>query len=206
MNQLKKHDIPFKLVFLGFFFALIIFSSLKIAPSFLAIAGNPIKLKHWLELYGHLSMLIYIIMLTVAMAMSPIPSEALLFTGGYLYGTLPGAICSTAVIFLGTLIAFWLTQYFGLPLVKLLVPSKYLEKSTRSYKTRFGTGSHLSFFNTRVSQGCAYLYCWLDVHQYFKIPPDYFNSQNAQYHHFCLHRGQSASTKLPTIVCWINDS
>jgi uncharacterized membrane protein YdjX (TVP38/TMEM64 family) len=130
MDQLKSRYFLFKLVFLGLFFALIIFISIKVAPTLFAIASNPDKLKQWLALYGHLSMLIYIIILTLSMVMSPIPSEALLFTGGYLYGTFSGAACSVMVIFLGTVIAFWLTQSFGLPLVKLLVPAKHLEKST----------------------------------------------------------------------------
>jgi len=129
MNQLEKRYTLFKLVFMGLFFARLTFISIKLAPTIFVIASNPIKLKQWLELYGHLSMLIYIILQTMVMVMTPIPSEALLFTGGYLYGTFPGATCSMMVIILGTIIAFWLTQYFGLPLVKILVPSKHLEKS-----------------------------------------------------------------------------
>jgi len=128
MKSIIKKPFLYRLISLGVSFSLLIFLSVKGGPIIIAMINSPAKLKHWLEFYGPFSMLIYIALLTLVMIMTPIPSEALLFGGGYLYGAIAGAACTWVVISLGTLFSFWLARYFGMPLMKNLIPSKYLQK------------------------------------------------------------------------------
>jgi uncharacterized membrane protein YdjX (TVP38/TMEM64 family) len=59
---------------------------------------------------------------------APIPGELTQFAGGYVYGTLPGALLSVIGILLGSMVVFGLGRWFGLPLLKVLIPEKAFEK------------------------------------------------------------------------------
>jgi uncharacterized membrane protein YdjX (TVP38/TMEM64 family) len=127
IEAVKKYS-WYKLIFGGLFLVLFVLFCIKEGRSILYIVNNPDRLKEWLELYGTFSMVAYIIVQTLVMVLTPVPSEALLFTGGYLYGTVAGTICSMLVICSGTMAAFGLARHFGLPFIKTLVPVKYWEK------------------------------------------------------------------------------
>ena len=124
----KKQNYLLRMVLLGILLVFISYIFRKAGPLIIATVSNPVKLKYWLKFSGSLSMLFFIILQTITLVMTPIPSEALLLTGGYLFGTIPGAVCSLGGIFLGTIIAFWVARYFGLPLVKKLVPQRLWDK------------------------------------------------------------------------------
>jgi Uncharacterized conserved protein len=128
MDKFKQNHFGLKMVLGGLFFALLIFVSVKAGPAIVPIACNPGKFAKWLESYGPFSMAAYIALQALVMILTPIPSEALLFTGGYLYGVIPGAACSLAAISCGTMFAFAVAHHFGMPLVKTLIPSKLWQK------------------------------------------------------------------------------
>ena len=55
---------------------------------------------------------------------APIPGEATGILGGYLFGTGVGFLCSTIGLTLGSILAFGLGRWLGLPLVRRLVSEK----------------------------------------------------------------------------------
>lgn len=123
-----KEYLWYRLIFGGLFLTLFIMIFIREGTSLITIVSNPDRLVQWLKDYGPFSMIVYVIVLTLLMVLTPIPSETFLFTGGYLYGTVQGTICSILVIGLGTLVAFGVARHFGLPFIEKLLPVKFQEK------------------------------------------------------------------------------
>ncbi len=128
IRTVKKNYPWYRLIFGGLFLALSIMIFIQEGKTLISIVNNPDKLDQWLKFYGPFSMIVYVIVLTLLMVLTPIPSETFLFTGGYLYGTFQGTICSILVIGLGTLVAFGVARHFGLPFIEKLLPVKFREK------------------------------------------------------------------------------
>lgn len=137
IRAVKKKYSWFRLISGGLFLALFIMIFIQEGTTLISIVNNPDKLDQWLKFYGPFSMIVYVIFLTLLMVLTPIPSETFLFTGGYLYGTVPGTICSILVIGLGTLVAFGVARHFGLPFIEKLLPAKYREKFQSTQQNPF---------------------------------------------------------------------
>src|SRR4030095_6998620 len=86
------------------------------------------RLARFLESLGPYSSVVFMLLQTLQVVISPIPGELTGVIGGYLYGVNFGFLFSTLGLTLGSWIAFELASLFGRPLVEKFVAEKVLEK------------------------------------------------------------------------------
>jgi uncharacterized membrane protein YdjX (TVP38/TMEM64 family) len=74
--------------------------------------------------FGAYAPLAFIVIQSLQVVLAPIPGEATGILGGYLFGTGLGFLYSTMGLTLGSILAFGLGRWLGLPLVRRLVSEK----------------------------------------------------------------------------------
>lgn len=115
----------------GFFGALCIAAGL-----FFWLSSNPIAVEYrelarfysskkavsdFLRSYGPYAPLAFIVVQALQVVLAPVPGEATGILGGYLFGTWLGFFWSTIGLTLGSILAFLLGRWLGLPIVRRLV-------------------------------------------------------------------------------------
>ena len=75
----------------------------------------------FLKSYGPYAPLAFIVVQALQVVLAPIPGEATGILGGYLFGTWVGFFYSTIGLTLGSIMAFWLGRWLGLPIVRRVV-------------------------------------------------------------------------------------
>jgi uncharacterized membrane protein YdjX (TVP38/TMEM64 family) len=90
----------------------------------ITVISNPDKFRQLLISYGSLSILVFICFQISMVILAPLPGELLLIAGGYIYGTLFGAIYSLIGIFLGSIIVFGISKFFGYFIIRSLISPK----------------------------------------------------------------------------------
>jgi len=116
------------LISLIVFGVLIVYVSVKFAPPITRLLSHPEEFKKFIDSYGSISALIYILAQVAHVIIVVIPGEIVQIAGGYVFGTVLGTIYSVIGIFLGTVIVFAAVRSFGYSLVKAFVSPKKLEK------------------------------------------------------------------------------
>jgi len=79
------------------------------------------EVKHLLERAGPYAPIVFIILQALQVVLAPIPGEATGFLGGWVFGTALGFIYSSIGLTLGSMLAFGLGRWLGLPIVRRLV-------------------------------------------------------------------------------------
>jgi uncharacterized membrane protein YdjX (TVP38/TMEM64 family) len=79
------------------------------------------EVKRLLERAGPYAPLVFIILQALQVVLAPIPGEATGFLGGWVFGTGLGFLYSSIGLTLGSMLAFGLGRWLGLPLVRRLV-------------------------------------------------------------------------------------
>ncbi len=79
------------------------------------------EVKHLLEQTGPYAPIVFIILQALQVVMAPIPGEVTGFLGGWVFGTGLGFVYSSVGLALGSMLAFGLGRWLGLPLVHRLV-------------------------------------------------------------------------------------
>ncbi|MGA2363729.1 MAG: TVP38/TMEM64 family protein [Candidatus Aminicenantales bacterium] len=113
---------------LAVFLGLIIFASVKLTPSVTRLIRRPEDFKAFIDSYGPVSALVYILIQALQVVVFVIPGEIVQVAGGYIFGTGLGTLYSVAGILLGTMIAFFTARILGYSLVKAIVSPKKLEE------------------------------------------------------------------------------
>jgi uncharacterized membrane protein YdjX (TVP38/TMEM64 family) len=130
MKKPKNFVIGLNLLLLILFILLLIYLSIKFAPYVAALIKKPDRFRDLLVAYGPISIPVFISLQIMQVVIAAIPGELVHISGGYVYGTTFGAIYSAAGIFLGALIAFYISRLLGFTLVKKFVSPDTLEKFT----------------------------------------------------------------------------
>lgn len=94
--------------------------------SIMELLGKPENIKNFVGNYGIYGTLIFIAFQIIQIVVAIIPGEPIQIAGGYIYGTFEGFILSTIGIMTGSVIAFFISRKFGLPVVKIFVNQKKL--------------------------------------------------------------------------------
>jgi uncharacterized membrane protein YdjX (TVP38/TMEM64 family) len=124
----KRTRLIARVALLTVFLGLIIFASIKLTPSVTALIQRPEDFKAFIDSYGPVSALVYILVQAVQVVVFVIPGEIVQVAGGYIFGTGLGTLYSVAGILLGTMIAFFAARLLGYSLVKAIVSPKKLEE------------------------------------------------------------------------------
>jgi uncharacterized membrane protein YdjX (TVP38/TMEM64 family) len=124
----KKALLAGRLLLLVAFLGLIIFASIKLTPSVMRLIKRPEEFKTFIDSYGSLSALIYMLVQALQVVVFVIPGELVQIAGGYIFGTGLGALYSVAGILLGTAAAFLAARLLGYSLVRAVVSAKKLRE------------------------------------------------------------------------------
>jgi len=118
----KRNQLLFtKLVLLIIFIGFIIWLTISYYNRIVEIISSPDKFRHLLISYHSLSILIFIFFQIIVVILAPLPGELLLIAGGYIYGTILGAIYSLVGILLGSIIVFGISKFFGSAIIEFLI-------------------------------------------------------------------------------------
>lgn len=90
--------------------------------------SNADQMGEYLASLGMWGAAVFVLLQAVQVVIAPIPGEVTQFAGGFIYGTLPGTLFSMIGILIGSVIVFGLGRWFGLPLLKLVIPEKTFKK------------------------------------------------------------------------------
>ena len=90
--------------------------------------SNPKEVKLFLARFGPYAPFVFIILQALQVILAPIPGEATGLLGGYVFGTGLGFLYSTIGLTLGSILAFGLGRWLGLPLVRRLVSEEVYHK------------------------------------------------------------------------------
>src|SRR5512136_2414185 len=110
------------------FLALLTYVSIKFGPTLTRLLRRREDFREFIRSYGAWSALAYIFTQAAQVVIFFIPGEIVQIAGGYIFGTILGTVYSVTGIFLATVIVFFATRLIGYSLVKVVVPSKELEK------------------------------------------------------------------------------
>jgi uncharacterized membrane protein YdjX (TVP38/TMEM64 family) len=83
---------------------------------------------HFLRQFGPFAPLAFIALQALQVVLAPIPGEATGILGGYLFGTWLGFLYSTIGLTLGSVVAFLLARWLGLPIVRRIVSDEVYRK------------------------------------------------------------------------------
>jgi len=94
----------------------------------LRLYKDPTLLKHQLRAWGWLAPVIFILIQSLQVIISPIPGEATGFLGGYLFGLTLGFVYSTVGLTIGTMAAFWIGRWLGGAFVRRYIADHIWER------------------------------------------------------------------------------
>jgi uncharacterized membrane protein YdjX (TVP38/TMEM64 family) len=86
------------------------------------------RLNAYVASYGVFAPAVFIGLQFLQVLFAPIPGELTGFIGGYLFGIGPGFVYSTLGLTLGSLAAFSISRYFGMPYVRKFVGQQIMAK------------------------------------------------------------------------------
>jgi uncharacterized membrane protein YdjX (TVP38/TMEM64 family) len=128
MDRNKRIYLATQIVLLAVFLAIIIFASLKYAPSVTRLFREPDKFREFLSSYGAACPLVYIAFSAIQVIVAVIPGEIVQVAGGYAFGTLLGTIYAMAGTIIGTVVVFAAIRLLGFALVKAMISPAQLER------------------------------------------------------------------------------
>ena len=126
--ELSKKRRLFRILIIAIFLGFMVLLIADYASGISSIVSSPSRIRHFIASYGNLSVLAFILLQTIAVILAPIPSDLLFISGGYVYGTIFGALYSFIGVALGTTIVFWISSICGSGLVKFFIPDKQFER------------------------------------------------------------------------------
>jgi uncharacterized membrane protein YdjX (TVP38/TMEM64 family) len=89
---------------------------------------DPAALEAWIEGFGVLSPVVFILVQATQVVVAPIPGQATAVVGGYLFGPYWGTLYSMVGVMLGSAVAFSIAKWYGRPAVERLVHERLLER------------------------------------------------------------------------------
>lgn len=89
---------------------------------------NRNTLRSYVESWGTLAPLAFIMIQILQVLIAPIPGEFTGAVGGFIFGVWPNVIYSTIGLTIGSMLAFMASKIIGMPLVKFFVSDEHLNK------------------------------------------------------------------------------
>jgi len=96
--------------------------------SLCAIFQSKEQMRVYVEGWGSLAPVAFILVQTLQVVIAPIPGELTGAVGGFIFGAAPTVVYSSIGLTVGSALAFLAARIMGLPLVELAVDEKTLEK------------------------------------------------------------------------------
>ncbi len=107
---------------------MLIYLCSKYLPNYLSIISSPDTFRNYVVSLQGKGVFVFILFQIVQVIVAPIPGEVIYMAGGYIYGTILGALYSTVGLLLGAIIAFYFTKFIGFSFVERLFSKEKVEK------------------------------------------------------------------------------
>jgi uncharacterized membrane protein YdjX (TVP38/TMEM64 family) len=128
MDRNKRTYLAAQIALLAVFLGVIIFVSLKYAPSVTRLFRDPEKFRDYISSYGAAGPLVYIAFSAIQVIVAVIPGEIVQIAGGYAFGTPLGAIYALTGTVIGTVVVFAIIRLLGFSLVTAMISPAQLER------------------------------------------------------------------------------
>lgn len=103
-------------------------AGLLLGRRYVPVVSDPVALRALVRGFGPWAPVAFVLLQAAQVVAAPIPGQVLGFVGGYLFGTLPGALYSLLGVTLGSAVAFGLSRRFGRPYVERVLTSETLAR------------------------------------------------------------------------------
>ena len=127
-QQAVNRVVVWKAVGLALLVIVLVLVGIKTVAPLTHLLDNAARFSEYIHSFGAWGDLVFILIQAFQVIIAPIPGELTQLAGGFIYGTTWGVIYSSIGILLGSTVVFGLGRWLGYPLLKLVVPSKALEK------------------------------------------------------------------------------
>lgn len=124
----QKLKIVINVIFIMIFIVLLLYISIEYSPFIIEMIRNPNVLKTNLTAYGNKSIFVFLAIQIVQVVIPAIPGEVVQLAGGYIYGTIWGALYSSIGILFGSILSFYISRILGYRLVKLIISENHMKK------------------------------------------------------------------------------
>ncbi len=136
-NKIKQYK---SYIVLGMICVFLIYSAYVYYSKYFFLFKDPNKIKHIIMSYGKYSIMVFFMLQVIQVVAFFIPGEIVQIAGGYIYGTVGGGIISLLGITAGSMIVFWISNFYGKPLIDKIVSNK----DTKFFKRILNLG-HMNF-------------------------------------------------------------
>ncbi len=100
------------------------------------------RLRDFILSFGAYSAVVFVLIQALQVVFAPVPGEITGFVGGYLYGKIAGTLLSTVGLTIGSVVAFEVTRFFGVALVRRVVKQEAMDRFDYFVTHR---GEHIAF-------------------------------------------------------------
>lgn len=100
----------------------------SLCSQMMKVFENRDTLRSYVESWGTLAPLAFIMIQILQVLIAPIPGEFTGAVGGFIFGVWPNVIYSTIGLTIGSMLAFMASKIIGMPLVKFFVSDEHLNK------------------------------------------------------------------------------
>lgn len=124
LNKLSKNK---SYIILGLIFIFLIFMAYEYYHRYFLLFKDPAKLKKIIMSYGKYSVLAFFILQVTQVVAFFIPGEIVQIAGGYIYGTTFGSGLSLLGITTGSIMVYFISNFYGKPLIDKIISDKDLK-------------------------------------------------------------------------------
>lgn len=128
MDKQKQKQLLIRIGLMLAFISAISIIALKYSADILYLAANPDDFKTMLSSYGTTGIAVFIVIQAIQVIIAALPGDLTQIAGGYIYGTLLGALYSIIGITLGSVIAFCASRFLGYSLINIFASKEMLER------------------------------------------------------------------------------
>ncbi len=98
------------------------------SQAYLDVLFDTAALQSWLDQFGILAPVVFILIQMLQVIFAPIPGQAVALAAGYLFGAVAGTIYSMIGVVLGSAIAFLIARRYGRPAVESLLAADVIDR------------------------------------------------------------------------------
>ena len=125
-EQVKRHTITVLCLFL--FLLVLVGGTVLFWDSLTSLVTDPAAFQSQIRGYGLWGQLVFVALMAAQVVLAPIPGHPFEVAGGYCFGILGGTLLTSLGAALGSLVAFFISRFFGAKVVKMFYSEEKLQK------------------------------------------------------------------------------
>lgn len=125
-EQLKRRTMTALCLFL--FLLVLVGGTVLFWDSLTSLVKDPAAFQSQIRGYGLWGQLVFVLLMAAQVVLAPIPGHPFEVAGGYCFGILGGTLLTSLGAALGSLVAFFISRFFGAKVVKMFYSEEKLQK------------------------------------------------------------------------------